>query len=45
VEIDDITVTVHCELPQLAKTFLGEERSAPEWKIRSAEFWLNGVAD
>jgi hypothetical protein len=36
VEIDDITITVHCELPQLAKTFLGEEkiRAGVEEKVR-----------
>jgi hypothetical protein len=36
VEIDESAVTVYCALPQLAKTFLGEEkiRAGVEDKIR-----------
>lgn len=36
VVIDEVAVTIHCELPQLAKTFLGEEkiRAGVEQKVR-----------
>jgi hypothetical protein len=36
VVVDDMNVTVHCELPALVKTFVGEEkiRSSVERKVR-----------
>jgi hypothetical protein len=36
VVIDETAVTIHCELPQMAKTFLGEEkiRAGVEQKVR-----------
>lgn len=41
VVIDEINVTVHCELPALVKTFVGEDkiRSSVERKVRGM---LNG---
>jgi len=43
VVIDEINVTVHCELPSLVKTFVGEDkiRSSVERKVRGM---LNGHA-